>query len=268
MLATARRTYSCGSAARSCTRFVERHAVGHVAVQRVVRRGLVGDEVGGEPAAHQLGIDVRGVAEQRDRQRLLRFDGLVGEAQRLVQSVRRHVDVRSLEAALDAVRVDLDAQRDAAGHRDGERLGAAHAAEAGGEDEPAGEIGAVVLLPGGREGLVRALQDALGADVDPAAGGHLPVHRQAQRIQAPELVPVGPVGHQVGVGDEHARRLGVGREHAHRLAARHEQRLVVAEAAQRRGDRVERLPAARRLAGAAVDDQLVGASATSGSRLL
>ena len=239
-------------------RLLEGHAIGHVAVERVVRRGLIGDEVWSEPAAHELGIHVRGVAEERDRQRLLRFDGLIGEAQGLVERICRDVHVGGLDTTLDAVRVDLDAERDAAGHGDGQRLGAAHTAEPGRQDEPPGKVGAVVLLTGGREGLVGALQDALRTDVDPAAGGHLPVHGKAERVEAPELVPVRPVGHQVCVGDEHAGRLGVRREDADRLAAGDEKRLVVAQTPQRRGDRVERLPAARRLAGAAVDDELVG----------
>ncbi|MNC86998.1 hypothetical protein D3C83_26920 [compost metagenome] len=46
-------------------------------------------------------------------------------------------------------------------------------------------------------------------------------------------------------------------EDADRLARLHEQRLVALEIAQRRDDGVERGPAARRLARAAVDDQLV-----------
>ena len=166
------------------------------------------------------------------------------------------VHVGGLEAPLDAVRVDLDAERDAAGHGDGERLRAAHAAEAGRQDEPAGQVGAVVLLPGGGERLVGALQDALGADVDPRAGGHLPVHGEPERVQPAELVPVGPVADQVGVGDEHARRHLVGLEHADRLAALHQQRLVVLEAAQRADDGVEAVPVAGGLAGAAVHDEL------------
>ncbi len=224
-----------------------------------MRRGLVGHEVGHDAAAHELGVDVGGVAEERDGERLARLLRLRGEAERLVQRVGRDVDVGGLEPALDARRVDLDAERDAAGHGDGERLGAAHAAEAGREDEAAGQVGAVVLLARGGEGLVGALEDALGADVDPRAGGHLSVHREAESVQPAELVPVGPVAHEVGVGDEHARRHVVCLEHADRLARLHEQRLVVLEAPQRRADDVERLPGARRLAGAAVDDEVVRA---------
>ncbi len=116
-------------------------------------------------------------------------------------------------------------------HGDGERLRAAHAAEAGGDHEAAGERAAEVLAGALGEGLVGALEDALGADVDPRAGGHLAVHGQPQPLQAAELVRGGPVRHEQRVGDQHARRVGVGAEHRHRLARLHEQRLVVAPAA-------------------------------------
>ena len=222
-----------------------------------MRRGLVGDEVGGDAAADELGVDVGGVAAKGDGERLARRHRLVRQPERLVERVRRHVHVGGLEAPLDAVRVDLHAQRDAAGHGDGERLRAAHAAEAGRQDELAGQVGAVVLLPRGGERLVGALQDALRADVDPRAGGHLPVHGEPQRVQPAELVPVGPVADQVGVGDEHARRHVVGLEHADGLAALHEQGLVVLEAAQGADDGVEAVPVAGRLAGAAVHDELI-----------
>ena len=54
---------------------------------------------------------------------------------RLVQVVGALVEVAGRQALLDARRIDLDDQRDAAVHRDGQRLGAAHAAEAGGDDD-------------------------------------------------------------------------------------------------------------------------------------
>src|SRR5262249_27261533 len=58
---------------------------------------------------------------------------------------------------------------------------------------------------------------------------------------------------------EHARRVLVCFEHADRLARLHEHRLVVAEAFERGHDGVVALPVARRLADAAVDDELLGA---------
>ena len=140
----------------------------------------------------------------------------------------------------------------------GQRLRAAHAAEAGGEHEPALERAAEVLARGLREGLVGALQDALGADVDPGARGHLAVHHQALAVELVEVLPGGPGRDQHRVRDEHARRVGVGPEDADRLARLHEQRLVVLQRAQAADDRVEALPVARGLADAAVDDEVLG----------
>ena len=101
--------------------------------------------------------------------------------------------------------VHLDGEQHAPVHRRGERLRAAHPAEAGGEHEPAGERAAEVLARRLGEGLVGALQDALGADVDPGARGHLAVHHQALALELVEVLPGGPGGHQVRVRDQHAR---------------------------------------------------------------
>ena len=88
------------------------------------------------------------------------------------------------------------------------------------------------------EGLVGALDDALRADVDPAAGGHLAVHHQPLAIELVEHLPIRPFGHEVGVGDEHARRVLVGAEHADRLARLDEQGLVLLEPLERLDDLV------------------------------
>ena len=106
------------------------------------------------------------------------------------------------------------------------------------------------------EGLVGALNDALAADIDPRAGGHLAVHHQAEPIELVEMVPGRPVRHEVGIGDQHARRVGMGAEDADRLAGLDEQRLVGLEPAQRRDDAVEAFPVARGAADAAIDDEL------------
>ena len=114
----------------------------------------------------------------------------------------------------------------------------------------------IVPAPHLDEGLVGALHDALRADIDPGARGHLPVHHQALAIELVEAVPGRPVRDQIGVGDQHARRVGVGAEHADRLAGLDEQGLVALEPAQRRDDAVERRPVARRPPDAAIDDEL------------
>ena len=155
------------------------------------------------------------------------------------------------------VRVALDGEARGAGHHGGQRLRAAHAAEPGGQDPLALQVAAIMLAAGLDEGLVGALHDALRADIDPRAGRHLAVHHQALLIELVEMLPGRPVRHEVGIGDQHARRVGVGAEHADRLARLHQQRLVVLQRLERRDDLVEILPGARRPADAAIDDQLV-----------
>src|SRR4029077_8699686 len=110
---------------------------------------------------------------------------------------------------------------------------------------------------GGSERFVGSLQNALGSDVNPAAGGHLTVHREAAVLEVAEVLPRGPGGNEQRVGDEHARRAGVRAEDGDGLARLHEQRLVVIERAEGGDDRVEAAPVARRLSRAAVDDEIV-----------
>ena len=92
------------------------------------------------------------------------------------------------------------------------------------------KVAAIMLAAHFGEGFEGALDDALGADVDPAARGHLAVHHQPGAIEFVELLPRRPFGDEVGVGDEHARGVGVGAEHADRLARLDQQGLVVARA--------------------------------------
>ena len=115
-----------------------------------------------------------------------------------------------------------------------------------------------MLARGLGEGLVGALDDPLRGDVDPRAGGHLAVHRQAGALELAELLPRRPVRHEVRVGDQDARAVARRAEHADRLAGLDQERLVVLEPLELGDDRVEGLPAPRRPTGAAVDDEVVG----------
>ena len=237
---------------------MERDLGRDVARQRVVRGGLVRDDV--EPLARlrPRRLDLRGVADERDRRGLAGGRRLPRHRQRLLRGVREPVHVADLVAALRAVLVHLDRDADALVHRHRQRLGAAHPAEARGEHHPSAQRPAEVLARELRERLVRALEDPLGADVDPGPRGHLAVHHQALLLELPEDVPGGPLAHEVRVGDQDPRRPLVGAEDRDRLARLDEERLVVGEAPQLADDRVERLPAAGRPAGPAVDDEVVG----------
>ena len=126
-----------GIGAAQRLRLLHRQPGGHVAVQRIVGAGLVGDDVDLDAAAHQLGQDLGGVAGQADRQRPALGARGVEPGQRVVEVAGALVQVPGLDAPLDPVQVDLDAQRGAAEHGDRQRLGAAHPAEARGHHQPA-----------------------------------------------------------------------------------------------------------------------------------
>src|SRR5688572_28770264 len=128
---------------------------------------------------------------------------------------------------MNAARIDLDAEERGAVHGRGERLSPAQAAEAGADDEAPREAAAEVLVRAGGERLVRALQDALAADVDPRAGGHLAVHGQAEHFETAELIPGRPARDEVRIGDQDARRFVVRSYDADGFAALDEERFVV-----------------------------------------
>jgi hypothetical protein len=132
--------------------------------------------------------------------------------------VRQPVDVADLLATGGPNRIHLDRDADAFVHRDRKGLGATHPTEPGGEHDAAFE-GSAEVLPGQLgEGLVRALENALGPDVDPGARGHLAVHHQAGLLELPKDVPGRPLADEVRVCDEDPRRPFVRSQHADGLA--------------------------------------------------
>src|SRR3954462_8717489 len=114
---------------------------------RTPRRGAPGDN----PAAvaGQLGEPLAGVAEQADRQADALVGGLADAVDGIVDVGGHLVQVAGLEPAGDGVRVALDVEACGTGERRGQRLGAAHAAQAGVQDGAAGQVGrAPVTLAG------------------------------------------------------------------------------------------------------------------------
>ena len=72
------------------------------------------------------------------------------------------------------------------------------------------------------------------------------------------MLPRGPVRHEIGIGDQHARRIGMGSKNADRLARLHQQGFIVAERLQRRDDAIEAMPIAGSASDAAVHHQFGG----------
>ena len=221
-------------------------------------RGLVGDDVDRGVAFEQGREHIGGVAEQADGLWFALVFRRDGPADGVIDVFCLLIEVAVLDPAGDPGLVAVHADDHAAVHRDGQRLRAAHAAQPRGQRDRAGQRSAEPFGRDRGERLVGALQDALGADVDPGARGHLAVHGQAEVLQAAELLPGRPLRDQVGVGDEHPRRPFVRSQHADRLAGLDEEGLVIVEVLERGDDRRVGLPAPGGAAGAAVDDELVG----------
>ena len=167
------------------------HAARDVAADRVGRR-LVGDDVGRDAALEQRVHHVGDVGDEADRDRLAPVLCAEHQRERLVEIVRAVLQVALAQAPVDALGIDLDDERRRAREHAGQRLGAAHAAEARSQHEAPGERAAEVLAPGRHERLVGALQDALRADVLPGAGRHAAVHREAGVDQLLRVRPGSP----------------------------------------------------------------------------
>jgi len=117
--------------------------------------------------------------------------------------------------------------------------------QARGQNPFPGEVAAEVLATHLNEGLVRALNDALAADIDPGAGRHLPEHHQALAVELVEMLPVGPLPHQVRIRNNHARSHLMRRKHCHRLPGLHQQRILGPKSLKFAHDSVKAFPIPR-----------------------
>ena len=96
-----RRWYSAGSARAQRGGLGEAQPVRDVADERIVGRGLIGDDIRRVAAPHQLGQHVGGVGDQPDRARdaLGRVPPHAGE--RILEVDRGLVEVAALQPPLD-----------------------------------------------------------------------------------------------------------------------------------------------------------------------
>ena len=207
-----------GIAAPERVRLLERQPGGDITVEGVMGARLVREHVRYDVPLHDPRQHFGAVPHEPHTQRLAGRGRPGHPFQGLVQVASHPIAVSGVESAADPLRIHFHAQHGRPVHGPGKRLRAAHSSHPARKDPLALEA-AVELLPGhGAEGLVRALEDPLGADVDPGSGGHLPVHHQALALQLTEMVPRRPAAHQVAVGDQHARGVRVRPENPHWLA--------------------------------------------------
>ena len=236
----------------------EREAGRDVAIDQVVRGGLVGDHVRHDAACGDLGEDLRGVSGQPDREGAFFAGGGLCEGECFVEGGGLALQIAVGDAPGDPCRIHLDAQDDGAGEGSGERLGAAHAAQACGQDQASCEVGVEMTFGDADEDLVGALHHALRADILPVAGGQA---APADQVAVGELVEIlcrRPLADHVAVGHDHDRRPGMGAQQADGFAGLDDQRLVLVHGGERLDDLGVRGPVARGLAEGCVDDELVG----------
>ena len=157
-------------------------------------RGLVGDDV--EPLAGRAPRRARSRRRCRRARSTRRSPAAAAaraQRERLGRVVGQPVDVADVEPPARPRLVDLDGEADALVHRHRQRLGAAHPAETGGQRRRVPRsVPPKCWRASLGERLVRALQDALGPDVDPRPGGHLAVHHQARPLELAEDAPRSP----------------------------------------------------------------------------
>ena len=118
--------------------FFEQKPARDVAIQRVVRGSLVGQDIRHDAALRELRNHVGAIADQPNRHGFFLANSVLQDAQRFIKRVDHEVAVASPQALLDALRINLHAEEAGAGHGRGEWLRSAHAAHAAAHNQLAG----------------------------------------------------------------------------------------------------------------------------------
>jgi hypothetical protein len=150
-----------------CSAIVRYASALYVAVELVVRRGLVGEDVRDDPSLDQTSQQVGRIGDDADRTGLASALQREGAVDGGVDPVDPLVQISGSEALVDARLVHLRSQERRLVHRRREWLRPTHAAQAGCHHEAAAQASPEVLARRRREALIGALKDALRPDVDP-----------------------------------------------------------------------------------------------------
>ena len=200
------------------------------AVIGVVAGGLVGKQVDVDVLCQAVLQQIYDVAVVGDGDRLFLLHVLLGPLEYLIQVVADQADPALIVTGLDAAFVHFGEHTHGPG--DFRRLGlsAAHAAQAGGDKELTGQVAfgrnAQEFPSGVEDGVEGAVDDALGPDVHPAAGGHLAVVGHAHFFGNLPIVDVVEHTHHQSVGEDNTGSVLLGGEQAHRMARFDDQGLI------------------------------------------
>ena len=232
------------------------------AVVGVVAGGLVAEQVDGERTRNRRLQQIHDVAVVGNRDALARRSCLLRAGEDLVQIARRQIDPALVESGLDAGVVHLRKHADRARDERGLGLRAAHAAEAGGDEDFALEVAlarhAEIFAPDAKNRVKRAVDDPLRADVHPAAGGHLPIVGNAHLLGDFPIVDVIEHADHQRVGEDHARSVGFARKETYGMPGFEHQRLLVGEFFQILFDQAVLQPVLADLPRLAIGHELIG----------
>ena len=226
-----------------------------------MRRSLVGDQIGLHAAIlstlDQLRQNLRRIAKQADGHRFATLAMVFDQSQRVVQITRLFVQVACAQAKINARLLTFNIQRHRTRQRRRQRLRAAHTAQTSGQNPTPFPIAIEVLTTRFDKGFIRALHDALRANVNPTARRHLSIHKQTLAVEFVEMFPIRPFGHEVRIGNQHTRCIAVGFKHAHWFARLHEQGFILVQFFEGSEDGVVALPIARRTTNATIHHKVL-----------
>src|SRR5262249_22055261 len=115
-------------------RFFDRPADRQITVTRIMRRSLVGDDVGTRPpglhAVHEFWKDFGSITEQADGFRFTGLGPFLDQCQSLIERFGLFIDIAGTQTEIDAGLVAFDGEAAGTGHDGRQRLGAAHATKA------------------------------------------------------------------------------------------------------------------------------------------
>ncbi len=148
-------------------RVLEAQSVRHIAIQFVMRRGLIRDHVRRNVATQDFGQYVSAIAEQADGDGLLLLRGCKHPLKRFIKTLGALVTVADLDASLETLRIHFHYECDSTIQRHGKRLRATHAAQTARQRPCAFQAARKMLGRERRKGFVGSLQNPLRANVDP-----------------------------------------------------------------------------------------------------
>src|SRR5579875_3797586 len=109
-----------------------------VTADRIVRTGLIGEQIGHDAAAGEGGNDVRAVGDQADGSGFAPANGVFQNAERFVEIVDHNVAVAGFHAALDALRINVDTEEGGTIQGGREGLRATHPPHPAADDQLSG----------------------------------------------------------------------------------------------------------------------------------